>query len=476
MIQDILVELRSSRDEYLGEARIRSPYRLPTGDVSVVSHSRGRLVLRLRPRSGAFAVDERGEEVADAPVGAIPILSARPDGEGLEVVPLTLQPPAPFTAGDIDTMWRSTASLPAEVTKSVRRDGVSAARARRGGPGLYTDPVPELATLARHAASRWPLREAAEVGWRPADVPGGREDVAGTVARLGVAGARARPGGGFAPERTLRRRTSTDPWALAGVSDVMRAVVRRLQEPDVAAEDFTRALAPVAAVAQLSKAPPAQSDPPPSSWPPVARRLYELGISVLAGVSAAGIGADRAPLAHLWALYESWVASSTLETLRALLGEPQAIAFDGMNSQRRAAWHATWTTTTGEVTLYSQTEIGISAPNMGMPIVSITAGLIPDTVLVVREGNATRVVAIDAKLRGITTLTSGELSREASHYLWSVRRSDDLARHGLDHVVLITSGPGSVPAVPDTAAMSAVTATPGQTTALQQQVAAVVSP
>ena len=451
----------------LAETTVTSPYLLPIGEVIVTRSTPEEVHLQLARGGGAFRSDDAGERWADVPVGAIPILCWDPTLTGYRIQELPIPPPHPFSQADIDQMWADTCRLPSPVPNSVRRDGLSATGIAFEGPVNPMSVLTVVTNLATRLVRRWPIRESTTLGWRPIDLPGGREDVRGTISQLSRAGIALIDEEVLVPARSLRRRSDGIPWRLTSLAQALREVDRLVKH---AASDgritgsanvIRSLLEPIERARTITSVKTRTfTDPAPSSWPPPLRTLYELSLVFIAGVSAQGAGTERAPLCHLWALYESWVSACVLQAIEHIVGAPPLRPPEvvGVNSVGGPVWRAQWEKPM-RIELWSQGEIASGSTNLGVPVTSITATLIPDCTIIFRSGDRSTITVVDAKLRR-DTLTAGDAAQQASKYLWGARRSANPEQSALNEVVLVSPSQVANMYSPDLARVEGVTATP----------------
>ena len=321
--------LESAEDgSVLAEASVARPFLLPIGEVLVTRSTPEEVHLQLARRGGGFRLDDAGERWADVAVGAVPILCWDLTQDVYKLVELQLPVPAPFVQADIEQMWAAACSLPPPVPASVRRDALSATGIAFEGPVNPLSLLTLITNLATRLLRSWPIRESVSLGWRPIDLPGGREDVRGTIAQLARAGVAVKSTNIAVPARTLRRRSDGVPWHLASLTQALREVTRLVREAEGqgrlegSADVIRSLLAPIEGALAIVSLEEHRADPPPSSWPPPLRTLYELCLIFIAGVSAQGSGSQRAPICHLWALYEVWVSACVLRSIEHLVGAP----------------------------------------------------------------------------------------------------------------------------------------------------------
>ena len=433
------------------EATVRRPYLMPLGIVEVLSESEDTVSLRLRPERGIARVDEDGEPLPDVPVGAIPILTRNTTTGEFTVVELVLPPPPAFPPGGVDEMWQAVCALPSPVPASIRHQGLWAAEAagKWSEEDVFVASLPWLLAEARHLVHRWPQREALETYWRSVELPGGREDVMRTLRAPHVPVAVL--AGRAVPTRSLRWRASTEPWTVEAVEVLAREVGRRVREIRTAEAGLDEMLAPLAGVEALARRRDRRTDPPPSSWPWPLRRFHDAALDVLLDVSAAGAGSERAPLCHLWRLYEGWVSHELFAFLGADLGAPAVEpTFSGFNSVGGATWWSRWRGDGTVVDLWSQPEIDdrgfVPCDDPGLAVISVSSSLIPDALVAVRRHGDLTLIVFDAKHTGERQMTPGEVTRAVSKYLWGIRAAADPSAPGaLRRVVLVSSGsPGYV--------------------------------
>lgn len=442
------VQLLDRNDRPLSEVVVEGGFLLPLGpDVEVMLEDP--LVLRLvYGRVGDPSSDS--SETPDVPVGWIPLVIQRPDGNGETIYELEIPAPTGFTEATIDEMWCSLSSSPA-TQAALRRAGLWRAGEHRSESdcGAHLPSLPDLLAQTRHLLRHWPQRESLSMAWRPVGQAGGPEDVRETVRQLARAGSVVVDGAGL-PARTLRRQGSHEPWTLHAVRDMATTVIKRLAElPEVfSSQDGAGLLAPVAVLAELAEPPPGSRDVPPSSWPAQFRMWSEQALAVIADVSAHGVGTGRAPLCQFRDLFEAWLAVEVHRIFERHLGHPwrrMEIA-DDLTRFGKPAWRSSWTVGDLEVEVWAQPAIGRKPVHLdnGGPARSVTSELIPDGLVVVTGPNGTYRHAIDAKFTTGSQIRASTVAETGSKYLWGLRRasSDALA---LDRVSIVSNGRAKVP-------------------------------
>ncbi len=417
---------------------------VPQGEVTVQRRTATAVWLRLTSDRGVGRRGKHGEELPDLPVGDLPIATLNPNTGELEVVSISLPPPLPLASDDVDAMWAALNALPPASRRWVRRRALwddAALQARWSDFELFVASLPDLLALARHLVTRWPQREHQETYWRPVELAGGREDGLATLRRPG-SGTGLRTARGLIPERSLRRRGGTSPWELGAVALLAAEIARRVRLE--AGAPAPSVLAPLDAVASVARPRSRHTDPPPSAWPPALRGFHDAALDVLATVIAAGHGEQRAPLCHLWALYEGWVSSQVVEAVTRCKGRPPDVAPRLHRIHRGgAAWLARWQDDLEVVDVWCQLDIGSQdeplCDDPAFTVRSVTSTLIPDALVAIRRSDEERIVVIDAKFRS-DRLDRDDAATAASKYHWGLRPARNGRPVRVSEVVLVTSG------------------------------------
>jgi len=210
-------------------------------------------------------------------------------------------------------------------------------------------------------------------------------------------------------------------------------------------------------------------DPPPSSWPSSLRNLLDAVIAFMFGRSAEAGGTARAPLCHMWELYENWIAMRAQDVLTNLLGAPTTppkVLY--RNSQGGQVWTAEWSFDGRSVAMWSQPEFR-AKEKAGQPaVVSCTSALIPDFVVRLEGGGSEFHVVLDAKYRGADALSQGDVGAEGSKYLWGLRPAAEPDASAVDQVVLVSTGRPASAIDPSRARVSGVTVTYGDSSELEE--------
>ena len=461
----VLIELLDSDGAgVLSSVRVHKSYLLPEGELEVVGRFADRVRLRLTQQRGPGRTDAEGRQLPDVPVGSVPVVTRNPDTDELYVEELRIPSPAPFSDGAIDRMWNSAQRLPEPVQNYVRRRGLWSAKAAgvQSASDLFAPSLPKLVSAARHLVRHWPQSESWDVYWRPVELAGGLEDARGTMRHLGQVPV-ALVGGRHIPTRTLRRRADLTPWRIGAVSVVATEVAYRVRmQGGSYAEEL---VAPLQAVADLARPRIRGPDPSPASWPGQMRLFHTAALEVLASVSAAGIGTDRAPLCHLWVLYEAWISESLLQLMESELGPPVVPPTVTGGGRHGPVWFSRWKRGLQTIELWSQPSIGGSGRafcgNPDFEVGSVTAGLIPDNVVAVDGPGGRTLVLIDAKHRGNEVMDASDAAEAASKYLWGLRAVGPLAMPAPRmEVVLVSSGPPATLFSPEEARTTTVQAVP----------------
>jgi hypothetical protein len=163
---------------------------------------------------------------------------------------------------------------------------------------------------------------------------------------------------------------------------------------------------------------------------------YLAGLAVLTTTASGGSQKGWAPLSDIWRLYEVWLAERTNAVLRRLLGPP---SWTNDDERVSCGWQGDdWQLELRHPCAFSRKVRSI----VGHRWWSVSSDLAPDVVLAADGPAGPRLVALDAKARGL--LSSGDLAQEASKYLWGIRRdTDDIL--GTTAVVLVSPYGGDPP-------------------------------
>lgn len=361
---------------------------------------------------------------------------------GVEITSLDVPPPEPWRWGDIWTMLESVAALglvePAGAG-GLRMTDAATAQASRGA--LAWKALNRCHAASRSVLAHWPSKSVSRRVLHSLESQRGTELVESTERRLGhQIDLLTAPDGRVVPTATVRRVGKVEPWtnrSLAAVAARVCSVVASHEERSVFGETPRAVVAPIRALAHRSMPTLPVPDPPFSSWPPGFADAYVAGVGVLSLTSRGGQRSGWVPLSDLWRLYEAWLAERTLAILKRILGRP---SWNHPGSERLACG---WTGEGWELELHHPCPFTDRPRTLcGSSWWSVTSKLDPDVVMVARGPDGVRCVALDAKARG--QLTSGELAREASKYLWGVRRDDPDVK-GVNAVVLVAPYGGDEP-------------------------------
>lgn len=417
---------------------------VPEGEVTVEHRSPGRVRLRLTSEKGIGRRGSYGEELPDLPIGSLPIATLNPNTGLLETVFIKIPPPSPLGDADIDEMWSALKALPAPARRWVRRRALwteSAPQRRPSDFDLFVASLPDLVEFGHHLLSRWPQRESVDTYWRSIELAGGREDSRATLRSAGRLPTR-RGALGQIPVKTIRTRADTVPWQLTSVAILAGEVARRVRlEAGAGHEHLVR---PLEGVAERSRSSRRVLDPPASSWPASLRMFHNAALDVLAAMTADGHGADRAPLCHLWLLYEAWVSTRVLEHVTSLKGrQPDEQPTLIRTHRGGAAWRASWLGSNEVVEVWGQLDIGARPQTLcddpNFTIRSLTSVLIPDVLVASRSSEGYRVSVVDAKFR-TGAMEAEDAATSASKYHWGLRPELSGNPLGISHVLLATTG------------------------------------
>ena len=372
--------------------------------------------------------DPRGLHDLSTPdvfVGSLPILYMSNSLRRPAVASLDVPPPAPFAVEDVQEMWRDLRASPIPVPDAVPLQG----RVEVGGKASFDATQLELAHVARAigqglALTRdWPQFETSETLWRSTDLRGGREDGRLTE-RHERQVAFSRSETRRIPDRTARRRASSEDWRSSRVATVTRALRRSIADRAVeraGQDELRQTVRLLDQIARRATSPVAARDVSPSSWPSGMRAYYSDALRAFSALEATRTGIHEVPLSRLWELYEAWVATRCFRVLCDLFGEPVASRGATLGVAR---WFAEWSAGERRVFMYVQPVIGRERMELtaSSSIQSISSTLIPDVLLVIEtESNTSRIFVIDAKKRGTgTAMTAGDVAEAASKYLWGV--------------------------------------------------------
>jgi hypothetical protein len=398
--------------------------------------------LRLeRVRDGReIEVQIRAESVTGTFVGRLnmPFIGA----SGVELAALDVPPPEPWRWGDIRTMLEAASALglpePAG-TGGLRLTAAASSHASRHAVAWTA--LNRCNAAARSVLAHWPARTVGRRVLHPLESQRGVELIDLTERRLGhQIDLLTAPEGRVVPTKTMRRVGQVEPWtnrSVAAVAAQVCAAVSEHEAQSVFGDIPTSITAPIRALAHRSMPILPLADPPFSSWPPGFAEAYVAGLRVLSLTSKGGRRSGWVPLSDLWRLYEAWLAERTLAILTRLLGSP---TWSDRGSERLACG---WAADGWELELHHPCPFTDQPRQLaGANWWSVTSKLDPDVVLVARSSAGVRSVALDAKARG--HLTAGELAKEASKYLWGIRRDQPYTK-GIDAVVLVAPYGGDEP-------------------------------
>jgi hypothetical protein len=403
----------------LAEINIDGPVLLAPAGTTV---ARDGETIVIQPADGTGLQDPSAPDVF---VGSLPVLYMSSSLRRPAVASLDVPPPAPFAGEDIQQMWRELRESPMPVPDSVSLQG----RVKVGGKASFDATQLELAHVARAigrglALSRdWPQLETTETLWRPTDLRGGREDGRLTE-RHERQVAFSRSATPRIPDRTARRRASSEDWRSSRVAAVTRALRRSIahragEGPGRDALRQTERL--LDHIARSVTSPIAARDIGPSSWPSRMRAYYADALRAFSALEATRAGIHEVPLSRLWELYEAWVTTRCFRLLCDLFGEPVPTRAPILGVAR---WSAEWSAGERRVHMFVQPVIGAQRLELTASgsVQSISSTLIPDVLLAIQSGaNAPKIFAIDAKKRGAgTAMRAGDVAEAASKYLWGI--------------------------------------------------------
>jgi hypothetical protein len=357
----------------------------------------------------------------------------------IAVTRLSIPPPPPWHWGDLRALLKAS-----QILSTRAPAGLGEARWQRGirkrSRRLDWPLVDSCIGTARHLLSRWPVADATELGWLPTEVAGGVEEAQTTERALGSSRAPlARKAEGRAyPVATARRFSRYEPRESGLVATAAESVLRSFRlvvesyasDPRIAAAvaAIEQPLATVAFTARPSAIAP---DPPFSTLPAAFRSFVSAALAATSELSSVGSGHELLPLAHVWELYEDWVAERVLAVVERLMARPP--------DTRSGACFGRWTLSDGSVEVLIQPRFPLGqAFTVGDARFQTVLGdeLRPDVVVAVSRKGRTRLLVIDAKDR--PSLDGSTLAAESAKYLWGIRRCYDAAAG---------SSPAEVPAI-----------------------------
>lgn len=363
---------------------------------------------------------------ADVLAGSVPLLHLQADGLG--VAYLDVPPPSPLTLSDLREMWDVVADLNLPTPSALPAQGRLLPGAVTPAATLLPEALDRAHAAARQLVAVWPLQEDESRIWRALELPGGREDLAGTDRRAARLPAQIDLRGRSLPIRSLRRVRRDRLWTSHELNRTANVLAELTAELVQGAEQRARAalLQPFYRVAELARSPVPTLDPPLSTWPVSALGCLREFRAALALVDATRSpeGAMRAPLCHLWRLYESWIAATCFKILDSdsrLTRTHDPDIVDG------AQWFASWSSAEGfRVILFTQPEIGQNLQDFSgiLPegLRSTSSGLRPDVLIcVVTPEERTGILVLDAKRRSALSMDSRDAAEAASKYVWGIR-------------------------------------------------------
>jgi len=339
------------------------------------------------------------------------------DRYGPHLSTLEVPPPFPFNGSDVATMWRARNRLVSKRRPPTSGEAEWSRLRVLVGDRVDWSALEAAVVTAGALLNAWPTRPAPAVTWLPVDRAGGRVLV-GMTER--AARSHRMPGAAPRTPAVTARRTSVPRdrtlHALTAVAALLGE--RILAVPVLAAEpDLRDRLAGLfRRVASRSDPDRPVADPPPSAWPSPMSGAYSTCVRALATVRDLGPGNQSAPLSELWELYEVWTAQTVLGAIESVLGP------GGVTSGSRIG---RWTDGSALIELHYQARIPASGSVeiLGEKYSAAVGDLIPDLLLVRRDGGVNNALVLDAKKRS-SEMASDDLTANASKYLWGIRRSD----------------------------------------------------
>jgi len=366
---------------------------------------------------------------ADVLAGSVPLLYF--GSNGLQVSYLDIPPPLPLTLTDLMTMWDLVVDLGLPIPSSVLAQGRLLPGKAASGLMLMPELLDRAHAAARQLVASWPTKEDQGRIWRALELPGGREDLPGTDRHAGRFPVQVDDWGLRFPIKSLRRVRRDRRWTSQALHQTAARLVRLVDELLKEAEPRARdtMLQPLHQVAELARPPVTRLDPPFSAWPLSARsclRAFTMALRLIESTRSSE-GAARAPLSHLWRLYEAWTAALCF----AVLDRNSTFTREnGPEKTEGAEWLTTWRHATGtRVVLIAQADIGREPRDFGgiLPegLFSVTSTLRPDIIMcIVKPGNELSIIALDAKRRSASSMDPRDAAEAASKYVWGIRLGD----------------------------------------------------
>lgn len=395
-----------------------------------------------------WVVLEASDDVALAGRIAVPYIDKR---HRISMAYLDVPPPPPWTRADLKRMWDSAARL---LPEHLRKADMGTApwgqgEWRRSPERLAWERFDQCRSAAEALLVNWPTHEDESVAWIPFELSFGEELSMETDLGIGTdAQPIALEGGRLVPDRSARRIITERPAQSLSIYSAATLVSRlaiQLAERSPVGTIRADLLRPLIAVRRQARPGARAPDPPPSSWPLRFRQFYSSALGAVTHLASVGRAGDEwAPLSDVWWLYEAWVTERISVCLERILGRPDA----EMHGDPRTLIGC-WTGANEVVELHHQVRFPTGDKQVvhlaGEDWKSVTSLLAPDVVLLVKSGDWCKMVVVDPK--EWKHLRIGDVSTEASKYLWGIRRASMPERPGaVERAILVApvSGPDLV--------------------------------
>ena len=378
----------------------------------------------------------------DVLIGLLPLIYLA-DGKQPTLEELWLAPPSPFTDKDIQDMWSRVERFPLIDVSGLSaqgRYGVARLAGRRAS-GVGHEFLVDAHNRARRLIANWPTDESQTLMWRSVELRGGREDFALTERLMAGVPAAVRSDGTHVPQRTVRRRAAAEPWGSWALHHSASHLVRALRALEEPSDDVgLRLSTTIATLGDRARPCTSRSDAPISAWPTPARLCYAAVVAALSAIGK-GAGPAKAPLGHLWRLYEAWIATLVYDALVASLGEPARALHRPGGCECAASWLAP---DGAEVTFMAHPRIGrVGSSPRNSPaahVVSVSSDLVPDAAILVRRHDRVDFFVVDAKRRVVSTkMEPVEVAEAASKYLWGIRSASEVESFAVTSALIVSS-------------------------------------